>query len=358
MADPFAIAGPIVSAGIGLIGSKMAADATNRAARLNAMYQAGQNQMDRDIAKHNNDLAWSQWATNRQDAQTNFSIQLQQAEKDRALQREFAQNGIQWRANDARAAGLHPLAALGAQLASSTPISISGGGGGGTSSFSSPTSTPGSPFAGASMGSGISAMGQDIGRAIAAASPESARVAQVAETQTALQLQNMKLQNELLASQIAKTSGASIGPSMPTATMRKMIDGQGNTPTKNGRIKNNLVEEKKHEPVVGHPTQKHSEPGEVTDLGYAKTKHGYTPVPSKDVKERIEDSFLSEIMWEIRNRVPQTFGFNLSPPAHVSPKKGDRWWYSPLMQEYQTYTPKSAPGKTGAVRNRNYMRIN
>lgn len=35
-------------------------------------------------------------------------------DKDAALQREFAQHGIRWRVRDARKAGLHPLAALGA----------------------------------------------------------------------------------------------------------------------------------------------------------------------------------------------------------------------------------------------------
>lgn len=40
---------------------------------------------------------------------------------DRNLQREFARYGLRWRVNDARAAGLHPLAALGAQLSPATP---------------------------------------------------------------------------------------------------------------------------------------------------------------------------------------------------------------------------------------------
>lgn len=40
-----------------------------------------------------------------------------------ALQREFAQNSIQWRVNDAKLAGLHPLAALGASGTSYTPSS-------------------------------------------------------------------------------------------------------------------------------------------------------------------------------------------------------------------------------------------
>ena len=41
-------------------------------------------------------------------------------------QKEFAQNGIRWRVADAKAAGLHPLAALGAQGASYSPSAVIG----------------------------------------------------------------------------------------------------------------------------------------------------------------------------------------------------------------------------------------
>lgn len=64
------------------------------------------------------------------------------------LQKEFAQHGIRWRVADAKAAGLHPLYALGAQLPSFTPS-----------------------FQGAGQeGAALSEAGQNIGRAIAAGS--------------------------------------------------------------------------------------------------------------------------------------------------------------------------------------------
>lgn len=43
-----------------------------------------------------------------------------------AMQREFAQNGIRWKVQDAIAAGLHPLAALGAQTSSFSPVAVQG----------------------------------------------------------------------------------------------------------------------------------------------------------------------------------------------------------------------------------------
>lgn len=45
-----------------------------------------------------------------------------EAKKNRKLQKKFAQNGIQWRATDARKAGIHPLAALGASGAQYQPV--------------------------------------------------------------------------------------------------------------------------------------------------------------------------------------------------------------------------------------------
>jgi len=47
--------------------------------------------------------------------------------KNAALQREFAQNTIQWRVKDAQAAGISPLAALGASTSSAAPSYVGDG---------------------------------------------------------------------------------------------------------------------------------------------------------------------------------------------------------------------------------------
>lgn len=67
------------------------------------------------------------------------------ANKNADLQREFAKNSIRWRVADAKAAGIHPLAALGSQGISASPVYVGSG------------------------DAGLSAAGQDIGRAISAA---------------------------------------------------------------------------------------------------------------------------------------------------------------------------------------------
>lgn len=85
-----------------------------------------------------------------------------------AFQREFAQHGIRWRVEDAKAAGVHPLYALGAQVTPYTPV----------------VSNP--------VGDALSSAGQNLGRAVAA-------------QQTAAERAQEALGLQLLQSQIAES---------------------------------------------------------------------------------------------------------------------------------------------------------
>lgn len=60
----------------------------------------------------------------------NTSKPGKQRRREYERQKEFAQNSISWRVQDAIRAGLHPLAALGAQVSSYAPQSVGGGGSG------------------------------------------------------------------------------------------------------------------------------------------------------------------------------------------------------------------------------------
>lgn len=57
-------------------------------------------------------------------ARKNANIQQDAARENIQLQREFAQMGLRWKVNDAKAAGLHPLAAIGAQTQSFNPVQV------------------------------------------------------------------------------------------------------------------------------------------------------------------------------------------------------------------------------------------
>lgn len=54
----------------------------------------------------------------------NSATQKQINKENIAMQKEFAQNGIQWKVQDAKKAGIHPSVALGAQTYQATPSSV------------------------------------------------------------------------------------------------------------------------------------------------------------------------------------------------------------------------------------------
>lgn len=136
-----------------------------------------------------------------------------------ALQKEFAQNGIRWKVADAKAAGLHPLAALGASTATYTPVTQVG-----------------------AMGDTVANMGQDISRAMyanastAERKEEQVRMQAYNDAQLKLQTENMSLQNDLIRQQIttnkiqALNSLGSIG--LPSNAFRggSRVRGRGEIP--------------------------------------------------------------------------------------------------------------------------------
>lgn len=129
---------------------------------------------------------------------------LQMAARNEQLQREFAQHGIRWKVEDARAAGIHPLAALGSSTISYQPQSIG---------FAS---SPGIDFG---------QMGQDVSRAVHATRTARERALEIQRVQARqseldsinlerhrADLAHMGLQNALLASQIQRLQQQSNPP--------------------------------------------------------------------------------------------------------------------------------------------------
>lgn len=241
------------------------------------------------------------------------------AAKNIAAQKEFAQQGIRWKVEDAKAAGLHPLAALGAQ----------------TNSFSNVVGSN-------SLGTGLAAAGQDIGRAIDSTRSQDAKVDAYTQAVQGLQLQRLGLENDLLktqiASQIAKTRQAGNPPAMPNVTDRYLVEGQGNTPL----VKDEALERVNAAP--GHPSV---EAGAVTDMGYARTATGWAPVRSKDFQERSEEDTLASIYWNLRNRLaPSVSASAYNPPPNVPRDPDEMWIFNPALGEYQLIK-KTRRGKYG-----------
>lgn len=245
--------------------------------------------------------------------------QAQANRQNYEAQKEFAQSGVQWRVDDAKKAGVHPVFALGGSGASFSPTFQSTGDG------------------------GLAAAGQDIGRAVQSAIPSAKGKNQAyIKAYQDLSLKRMGLENELLASKIATTRQAGQVPRIPEtgAGSRMLIDGQPGAGS---------IDERAMRRQTSHPTNKYQEAGAVADLGFLRTRTGYMPVYSRDAKDRLEDDTTGEIGWAIRNRVLPSFGLNYAPP----PVKG-RWVYNPITQEYEDWSRK----KMGSKRDRpwRYMR--
>lgn len=125
------------------------------------------------------------------------------AKKQAALQREFAQTGIQWKVADAKKAGVHPIYALGAQTHSYQPVQT------------------GTPDFGRAFESAGSAVDSAIQRT---QNPDQRMATRLAS----LQVQRGELENALLATQLAKARDNPTTP-IPSATPRTALPGQADT---------------------------------------------------------------------------------------------------------------------------------
>lgn len=228
-----------------------------------------------------------------------------------AYQKQFARSGIRWRVRDAKLAGIHPLAALGAQTVAFSPSSV------------------GATQAGEALGAAGVTMGQGISRAATALGDIDDRNAEYIGKLQSLQLENMKLQNAAIASQVANLNQPGNPPASPTN--RWLVDGQGQTTLS----KTPLVQDTPLKRVASDPERPYSEPAAVTDIGFTRTSSGFAPVMSTDAKERLEEDTIGGLTWNLRNRVLQNLQVDLNPPYKAP--AGKYWYYSPLRQQYELH---------------------
>lgn len=151
-------------------------------------YEAQKKQLEqaRDQAKLNNQALEKQWEF----AQKQLANQNSLASKNMAMQKVFAQNGIRWRVEDAKAAGLHPLIGAGSSNATYSPVASVGVG----TPEGAPSAAP------SSSGALLSALGQGIERAINAGEVQKEREYQ--ERLRNYELMSRELDNEERVSRI------------------------------------------------------------------------------------------------------------------------------------------------------------
>lgn len=232
------------------------------------------------------------------------------------FQKDMAHNQIQWRTADAKAAGLHPLFALGASPYSASPIPVSGDGGGGEF---------------------LSNMGQNISRAVGAGMTARQREKEAAalaaqntmerKRQDILfrqQIENNELQNTFLAARIALLKQPGTGPGQPE--VRDVGPG--------------VVAVNPARTTSPDPVNTGREAGAIRDYGFVSTDAGgLAVVPSYDVHERIEDNFPQQLGWALRNQIVPFFG-GLEPPSRSQfplPRGATRWKWDPLWQQFRPW---------------------
>lgn len=220
-------------------------------------------------------------------------------QKNAELQREFAKNGIRWKVADAKAAGIHPMYAMGASGASASPVSVGDN----------------------SLGHSLQGMGQDISRAMTATKTQEEREFQQA------QLANLKADTAEKLSNAARNSGSQVGPAFPGG----------------------LVTPKPMEVIRSAPDASHSEPAPVVDQGWLKTSTGWAPAPSNDAKQKTEDSW-ADTAWAVRNLLIPNVGLGKHPPKSIT--GGETEW-DPTYQEYRLKKPRRSKATYDAI-NKNF----
>lgn len=225
------------------------------------------------------------------------------------MQREFAQQGVRWKVDDAKAAGIHPLYALGAQTSSFSPVSVG----------DTRTSSPGQAFRDS---------GQDISRAIQATrTADERKLADIQLASARLDVEGKALDNQIRASQLQKmNSPAAVGPALPSPMDSHIIPGQGNA-----------VRVKPSEVYASERGRPGIQSGMINSLQYTREANGNIAiVPSEQMKERMEDDFIAESMWHLKNRImPPAPRSDMYPiPEHLRRQGFKYWFWNPLKQEF------------------------
>lgn len=248
------------------------------------------------------------------------------AKRNYDAQKEFAQNGIRWRVEDAKKAGIHPLYALGAQTASFSPVSGYGGDFGISDALNS-------------FGQGIDRAAQakmtKEERAIEQANLERQEVMQLAQLNMLQQessAKTMMFKSEALrnyaAARQALASQQQV-PAMPSLRVRsdgtvvgQTVVGQGDSSPVNGLIE---VEPSSAETnALGRPgTTAASNP----ELSFSRTNDGgYVPIRSESAADRLDDDILGTLSWYARNYLPAYFdNQDSAPPKSWLPEGATHW---------------------------------
>lgn len=231
------------------------------------------------------------------------------ADKQMAMQKQFAQKGLQWKAADAEKAGISKIFAMGAPAISYAPVS-----------------------AGGALGASVADAGQQIGRAMDATSSPQGRASTMAVELAKAQIEGVKIDNQIklanLRSQVALRNQAGNPPPIPDSETIQHIPGQGNSEIK---------VEKKIAPSGAQPFKSY---GVSPEVDLYRTARGWSPQVPSELGEAMESQPIAALQWAIRNNILPQFDSSRKVGAQGDPPPGMRWHYNMFTGEY-SWVPMS-----------------
>lgn len=213
-------------------------------------------------------------------------------------QKEFARSSLQWKVSDARAAGLHPLAAIGASTTPYKPQFVSG-----SDTFSQ--------------------MGQSLGRI----ATENTRIEK-------LRTENQDLQNQILEEQLRRLKAAPMEGQGNVVPVRD----QGNyTAAREGRVQ--IIPKQ----IIDQGDEAGKEPGVIQEEQWARTADGgLKPVISQAISEPAESDWFynltrminkgvetAKVLLYANNAQVRNAVWNMRP-RNKGEKPGWEWRYNPF----------------------------
>lgn len=232
-----------------------------------------------------------------------------------ALQKQFAKQGIQWKAADAEKAGISKLYALGANTISYQPQQLG--------------SNP--------LGDGLAAAGQDIGRAVAAGGSQATKVGATQQQMAQIQLEGLRLDNEIKRTEIASKLQTLNQPGTPPgandAGVVAHIPGQGDSTIKY---------EKTISPSSSN--MEHRSFGVSPEVDMYKTSQGWAPMPPQAVGEALESIPLANWQYYMRNHLAPAFSTARQTVPFKAPE-GKHWKFNPIMGEYTLHDDYRVSGR-------------
>ncbi|UDN67691.1 DNA pilot protein [robinz microvirus RP_95] len=226
-------------------------------------------------------------------------MQANQAKHQERVQREFAQNSIQWRAADAEKAGISKVFAMGAPTVSYSPQSV-GDYGISDAGKAIAQAIPGQGGPGSTTGGKLTGLGSEIQQA---------------------QLDGLRIDNDIKRAELASKISIATQPGTAHMLDRDVIQGP-----------EGLKLQKQQEPA-GYGSGNKSF-GVSPEVSMYRTKEGFAPQIPQQLQEAFESDALSRWQWNIRNKILPYMSMDAygTPPHEASPNR--YWVYDPVMGQY------------------------